>query len=108
MGGINMSETTINFENLVVSQSNPVRRMGYTPDIKRFNRNKKLSNIKNRIKYNSERPKQFESKDRKRNSPMKFIIRNRRRATRELYSKLIPDKKTEWNEYLNKINGAPI
>ncbi len=103
-----MSETAIDFESLVASQSNPVRRIDYTPDIKRFNRNKKLSNIKNRIKYNSERPKQFESKDRKRNSPMKFIIRNRRRATRELYSKLIPDKKTEWNEYLNKINGAPI
>lgn len=108
MGGINMSETTINFENLVVSQSNPVRRMGYTPDIKRFTRIKKLSNLKNRNKYNLDRPKRLESKDRKRNSPMKFIIRNRRRATRELYSKLIPDKKTEWNEYLNKINGAPI
>jgi len=103
-----MSETTINFENLVVSQSNPVRRMDYTPDIKRFNRIKKLSTLKNRNKYNLDRPKRFESKDRKRNSPMKFIIRNRRRFARKLYREMVPTKKMEWDEYLNKINGTPI
>ncbi|HOO68430.1 MAG TPA: hypothetical protein PLC53_03590 [Bacilli bacterium] len=98
-----MSKTTINFESLIVSQSNPVRRIDYTSDIKRFNRNKKLSNIKNRIKYNLKEPKQHESKDKKRNSPMKFIIRDRRRFARKLYGEMVPTKKMEWDEYLNKI-----
>ncbi len=98
-----MSKTTINFESLIVSQSNPVRRIDYTSDIKRFNRNKKLSNIKNRIKYNLKEPKQHESKDKKRNSPMKFIIRDRRRFARKLYREMVPTKKMEWDEYLNKI-----
>jgi len=98
-----MSKTTINFESLIVSQSNPVRRIDYTSDIKRFNRNKKLSNIKNRIKYNLKEPKQHESKDKKRNSPMKFFIRDRRRFARKLYREMVPTKKMEWDEYLNKI-----
>lgn len=94
-----MSETIINYEDLVVSQSNPVRNIYATPDIKPVNRTRKTFNLKNMDKYNSGRSKKFESDDKKRNSIMKFIIRDRRRYINKLHKELENRKKEEWDKY---------
>ncbi len=94
-----MSKTISNYESLIVSQSNPVRKIQVTPDIKPFNRIKKTSNLKNKNKYNSVNPRKFESEDVKRKSTMKFIIRDRRRYISKLRKEIENRKKEEWDFY---------
>jgi len=90
-------ESTINFESLIVSQSNLVRQTDNTSDIKRFNRIRKLSDLKKISKYNWETRRKFESDDRKRRSTIKYIIRNRRRYINKIQKEMLLID--EWEDY---------